>query len=217
MNYKAFFLTALICYLSSALSLADSPLTSTNFSKAYIDEPIVITASKTNGKLTNVLIEYLALETNPVDIKMAIINELGWDFKGKRNAERFIKYLKKEKGYSSEVVFLKNGTSCELLIVGYLRAMDNYFEVDDALRFSGHALEKNPHSYTYAIIHALIKAQKELGNDWCQVFTITDAVRDDSTLVMDLRKEANDIIFDYIEPYGAYCEGIDLLNILSTI
>ena len=43
-----------------------------------------------------------------------------------------------------------------------LKAMDNYFDVNDAIAYSDSALKKNPQSYTYNIITTMIKAQKEV-------------------------------------------------------
>lgn len=56
--------------------LADSPITSTNFSVAYEDIFIVQRASEA-AYLTEELIEYLDNPNNPIDVKAALINN--WD------------------------------------------------------------------------------------------------------------------------------------------
>lgn len=53
---KKFFILFLISLLYSALSFADSPLTSTEFYKAYESNPIVAEAGAAKGILTNNLI-----------------------------------------------------------------------------------------------------------------------------------------------------------------
>ena len=139
---------------------ADSPLTSTEFNRPYSDDRMVILAGK--GRLTPEMIEYLASENNPIDVKMALINRLGWDFNGKTNAVLFREYIMKNSGYKSAKDLFKNGKDYELLCLAYLTAMDNYFVVDEAIEMAEKALLKNPWSYTFNIICALIKAQKEL-------------------------------------------------------
>ena len=63
-------------------SLADS-ITSTTISKAYKNSKIIQVASKAKGKLTDELMDYLIDKRNPIELKMALINELGWEFNGK--------------------------------------------------------------------------------------------------------------------------------------
>jgi hypothetical protein len=36
------------------------------------------------------MLEYLAKESNPIEIKLALINQLGWSIKGKNNGERYL-------------------------------------------------------------------------------------------------------------------------------
>lgn len=199
----------LLTFYSTIQTYADSPLTSTDLYLAYQDKPIIVKALGKHGKLTIDLMVFLLSETNPIDEKIAVINALGWSIDGKSNSEKFVKYLKKVKGYSSEAYLFDNGNSDELLCLGYLKAMDNYFEVNDAIRFSEQALKLNPTSFTYAIIHALIKAQNELDNDWCQAFKTTDAVRNDISLLLDMEYSAYTLIFDYMENYRDTCEGFD--------
>jgi len=86
-------LTLILFFLLSSICFADSPLTSTEFSKAYLNEPVVIKASKAKGKLSNELMIYLTDETKPVDVKLALINKLSWNVKDKNNATIFLKYL----------------------------------------------------------------------------------------------------------------------------
>jgi len=184
---------------------ADSPLTSTNFSNAYESEAIIIKASKTNGKLTKELMDYLIDKHNPVVLKMAVINKLSWDINGKSNADTFIKFLKEKKKYKDEKKLLKKGKGDILLCIAYLKALDDYNDVDDAIKYAEHALKKNSQSYTYNIIAALIAAQKAFDSDWCEVFRITDRVRKNKSLNVDMNNEAISIIFDYMDLYEGEC------------
>jgi hypothetical protein len=100
---------------------------------------MVIFASGTHRLLTTELMKWLAAENNPVDVKMAIINCLGWDTKNRKNSSMFFKYLKKVKGYKDHADFEANGKDFELLCLAYMKAMENYFEVDDAIDYAENA------------------------------------------------------------------------------
>jgi hypothetical protein len=180
---------------------ADSPLTSTAFSKAYKDSKIVQLASQAEGKLNKELMDYLIDKKNPIELKVALINELSWDFNGKNNSELFSEYLKKNK------VKNINKASADILICyAYLKAFDNYFEVDEAITYAQKAKAKNKKkSYTINIICALIEAQKAMDSNWCKVYTLTNDVRIDETLTKDMKEEAVNIIFEYMDIYKDYC------------
>ena len=202
-RFIAFVLISLVFTCKSVL--ADSPLTSTNISKAYQDLSIVIKATEAEGILTNELIEYLLNEENPIANKIALINELGWDIDGKNNAAIFLDYLIQKQGYGDQEDFLNNGKDFELLSMAYLKALDDYFNVSEALIYAERALSKNSESYTYNIITALIEAQIATRGDWCKVYKLTDQVRTKTSLETDMRDEAVTIIFDYMDSYKKYC------------
>ena len=75
---------------------ADSPLTSTPISEAYKDSKIVQLASTTEGRLTIELMNYLNESMHPVELKIAVINQLGWGFNGFNNAYYFYEYLQEK-------------------------------------------------------------------------------------------------------------------------
>ena len=89
------FYVLIIGLLFSQNLFADSPLTSTDISKAYTDPKVVQLASQTEGELTIELMDYLNAVMYPLELKIALINELGWDFNGKDKATIFYEYLKK--------------------------------------------------------------------------------------------------------------------------
>ena len=205
MKLKKTLLTICALVLFSSAVFADSPLTSTDFSKAYSEVPIIIVASKTEGYLTNQLMDYLTEEKNPIDLKMAVINELGWQFKGKNNTRTFIKYLSEKRGYADEKEFLEKGKADELLAVAYMKGLDDYFDVKNTLLYAEKALKQNPNSRTYNLIAGLLKAQKAMDDSWCKVYQITDNIRKNDKLENDLKPEAVKIIYDYMDIYGEYC------------
>jgi len=83
--------------------------------------------------------------------------------------------------------------------------MDNYFEVDDAIRYAKMAKEKKGESFTVNIICAIIESQKEMARDWCKVYQFTNDVRNNSVLKSDMKEEAVKIIFDYMDLYKSSC------------
>lgn len=184
---------------------ADSPLTSTKFATAYYDNDFVRVARITNGQLTNTLMDYLINETLPIDIKMAIINELGWSVSGKSNYDKFLRYLIKNKVIKSKSK-IKKASAGIILSLAYLKAMDDYFNVKKALKLANMAKQKAPKSYTVNLITALIKAQQAMYDDWCKVYHLVDNVRQDKSLTMDMRSEASDIIFLYMDSYKKSCK-----------
>lgn len=67
---------------ATQICFADSPLTSTEFYKAYLDVPIVKAAADNPKKLSEEAKTYLFDEGNPLDVKIALINAVGWDVDG---------------------------------------------------------------------------------------------------------------------------------------
>jgi hypothetical protein len=73
----------LILFIFSINSVfADSPLTSADFYKAYMDVSLVQEASASKARITNEMMEYIENDANPLEIKLAIINAIGWAHKG---------------------------------------------------------------------------------------------------------------------------------------
>ena len=187
--------------------LADSPLTSTKISNAYKDYAIIQLASKSNGDISVNLMDYLYEKSNPIDVKIALINEIvnsGWriEFKEKNNAVIFLEYLQqKESGFSLN----GNPNSETLISYAYLKALDNYFDVAEATQWADLAKYRNGESYTVSIIWALIHAQQAMDSDWCEVYNLTNSVRENKGLEKDMKEEAIFIIFDYMDIYKDDC------------
>ena len=80
------------CLFFFSIINADSPITSTDFYKAYLHIPEVEEAHEI-GVLSEEIAEYLLGSENSLDKKAAVINALSWDFDGKINAFLFKRYL----------------------------------------------------------------------------------------------------------------------------
>jgi hypothetical protein len=185
---------------------ADSPITSTDFHEAYKDVPMVVKAANSDGVLSREMAEFLSSDDNPLDHKAALINALSWDIDGKDNATKYIKFLmQKYQGIKIDSTTLEPFNADEIFCLGYLRAMDDYFDVLDALDILYLAWEANDSSFTVSMIYAIVEAQDAMEYDWCEVWLLVEDVLLDETLVMDMRKEAVTIIVDYMRLYEEEC------------
>lgn len=186
-------LIVLLVALVSLGAAADSPLTSTDFWRAYRDIPEVLEArdiERLNTRLAN----YLLSPKPSLDKKAAVINALSWNFYGRQNAMLFREVLGQKYKSAPEVVEPRL-TGSETFCLAYLTALDDYFKVAPAVKLSAEARRKNPKSYTVALIDALIRSQRK--PTWAAV----GAVVADPTLKKDLRPQAERIILDYMRLY----------------
>jgi len=206
---KSFYISALYAMMlfASHTVLADSPLTSTTIYLGYKNEPIVVEALEYKVLSKNIL-EYLESSQNPVAIKIAVINALGWNIDGNTNAERFLQYLYKKNEYENTDVFLMELTGEMIICLAYFVALGDYFDVDNAVLLANHAKAKSPRSYTVNIICALIEAQKAFNDDWCEVYNLVNRVRENDTLIDDMNEEAKAAIFEYMDLYECSLEEV---------
>lgn len=179
---------------------ADSPVTSTPFSEAYMDVEIVKQA-KAEGIITPLIAEYLKAAGNPVDVKAAVINALSWDADGKNNADTFSNILYNKPVDQLEV---ENLSGDELFCLGYLLLMDDYFSPERAVPYLEKAKEKKTDSFTVSVILAIARAQSVMSESW----VLTEQALNDKSLVMDMRQEAVKIIADYMVLYKGSSEGL---------
>lgn len=201
--------TRLLIFITSLFALnfvakADSPLTSTYFAASYYDYPIVSQAEITRG-ISAEIAAYLLDENNPIDVKAAIINGIGWNYDGTSNSETFKEYLAKSKGITTAQINLDDLSAHELFCLGYLMGMDNYFIVDDAINVLEKAATKNKSSFTIHLILNVTRAQKAMDTDFCKVWKYTSATLNDDTLKRDLKTAAIQSIVDYMILYKDDC------------
>ena len=191
---------------------ADSPLTSTDFYKAYLDVPMVQEALNSKGKMSNEMMEYIVVDTNPLEIKLAIINAIGWEHKGIMISKRFFASVMSKKKYQTELggdfmAFNWNATADELICYAYMKALDNYFDVVGAFEIAGDAVRKSPDSFAVNMIYNLVKAQglNDFGEN-CYASKMFLSLKDNPQLKMDMKKESLSYVFEYMEAIGKDCK-----------
>ena len=207
---KAFIILLFTFSINSVF--ADSPLTSTDFYKAYLDVPMVQEALNSKGKMSNEMMEYIVVDTNPLEIKLAIINAIGWEHKGIMISKRFFASVMSKKKYQTELggdfmAFNWNATADELICYAYMKALDNYFDVVGAFEMAGDAVRKSPDSFAVNMIYNLIKAQglNDFGEN-CYASKMFLSLKDNPKLKMDMRKESLSYVFEYMEAIGKDCK-----------
>jgi hypothetical protein len=201
----------IVILLISQYTFADSPLTSTDFHKAYMEVSLVQDALKCKGNMTNEIIEYIYDDKNPLDVKLAIINAIGWNTKGLSNSKKFFMYVmnkRKYKDFSGDyTAFRWYATSDELICYAYMKAMDNYFDVVEAFVIAGDVLKKSPDSFAVSMIYNLIKSQglTDFGEN-CYASKMFLTLKDNPKLKMDMRKESMSYVFEYMDYIGKDCK-----------
>jgi len=191
---------------------ADSSLTSTDFYKAYMDISIVQEASASKGKITNEMMEYIDDDANLVDVKLAIINAIGWEHKGMMVSKMYFMFVMNKKKYKTDfrgdfMAFKWNATRDELICYSYMKALDNYFDVTDAFEIAGETVKKYPDSFAVTMIYNLIKTQGlSLVGEYCYSSKLFLSLKDNPKLKMDMKNEAIPFVFEYMEYIGKDCK-----------
>ena len=207
---KKIFVFLVICLLCSVSALADSPLTSTPFYKAYLDVPAVREAQRNPGEMTDNIKAFLIDDNNPLDQRIAVINAIGWDYEGLPTFSDYLDYYL-EKNYGGKVASLSLQEICEdaspeqLVIFAYLRAMSDYFDVDEAFQIAQMAMRDPVEKQSFLLPIGLIASQIYLDmGEWCSVYQIVNDMLN-VDVEKDLRPEAVDIVMDYIGLYEDEC------------
>jgi len=185
---------------------ADSPLTSTHFAEAYSEHPMVELANENmQGEVPTTLLNFLADKHAPVDVRLAVVNNLGWNFDGTNVGAQLCEYLMGRYGVKNENKLANKLDAKTLAVYAYAKAMSNYFDVKDASNLAHKAVKKNKDkSLSVALIAALIDAQIYLDSDWSKIFPVVNNVLHDGSLHLDMRQEAIDDIMEYIGLYSEY-------------
>lgn len=203
LRLSAFFL---VCVISGITILkADSPLTSTYFAGNYPEYPNIEKAVLDRAFNDDVA-AFLLDAKKPIDAKAALINAIGWNYDGTHNADIFKGHLAKKHGTTTAGLQLNSLNADELLCLGYIMAMDNYFIVDDAINVLEMAKNKKPSSFTVNIILALVQAQKNMDMDFCKVWTLTADVLNNKSLTRDMKRASIQNIVDYNILYKSDCD-----------
>ena len=154
---------AVLFLLVGKIAFADSPLTSIDFYKAYLNVHMVKKAKASKGKMTAEIMAFLVDEHNQQAEKLAVINALGWNHKH-LNSENYKEYIIKAKNYNSEfggkyTAFLYNASAPELLYYSYMKAMENYEQPLMVFEYLERAMEMEPKNLNIILIYELIKSQ----------------------------------------------------------
>ena len=183
---------------------ADSPLTSTHFADAYSDHPMVqMACEEMQGDIPTTLLNFLANNHEPVDVRLAVINKLGWNFDGTSIDAQLGQYLKGRYKVKNDSKLVKKLDAGTLAVYAYAKAMSDYFNVTEASKLGHQALKKNKKkSFSVAMAAALIDAQIYLDSDWSMVYKVVADVLHDGSLNLDMRQEAIDSIMEYINLYN---------------
>lgn len=202
-------LTAILFTLSWAFMWADSPLTSTNFAENYNDHPMVQMAlNLSDDSDTNIpvsMLDFLADKKSPIDVRLAVINAISWNFNGKTSGQQLFEYLSKRYKAQTADKIAKKVDAGTLAVYAYALAMSNYFEVEEAQKLAHKAVKKDKSkSFSVAFITSLIDAQVYLDSDWSMVYKVVNDVLHDGSLHLDMRQEAIDSVMDYIGAYKNY-------------
>lgn len=158
------------------------------------------------------MIEYIYNDKNPLEVKLSIINAVGWNHKGFKNSQNFFKFVINKKKYKSDfggdyTAFNWNATGDELICYAYMKALDNYFDVSDAFEVAALALKKNPNSFSVNMIYYLIKAQGlTTYGESCYASKNFNSIIINQNLTMDMRKEAMPFVFEYMDEIGKDCK-----------
>ena len=214
--------------LTTSQALADSPLTSTPFGKAYQDVEIVQHAIEDGLDIKT--IKALGNPNISNDVRVAIINQLimtavkkhGWRYNN-YYTEIYLGYLAIKYGIKYTEITPSILTAEEALSLGYLVAFrqssaikenvkigDEELEIN-ALNLTNKALVQNQEDFAVAVVNSLVVAHKyfPLGtNNWCKVYQTFNSVnREFSSENRNMRPEAVDIIKNYINGYQEYCQN----------
>ena len=202
-------LTVMLLTLSWAFVWADSPLTSSDFAESYKDQPMVQMALKlsddSDAGIPVSMLNFLADKKSPIDVRLAVINAIGWNFNGKTAGQQLYEYLSTR--YKAKTVdkLAKKLDAGTLAVYAYALAMSNYFEVQEAQDLAHKAVKKNKtKSFSVAFIASLIDAQVHLDGNWGMVYKVVNDVLHDGSLHLDMRQEAIDSVMEYIGEYKKY-------------
>jgi hypothetical protein len=202
----------ILTLLISQYTFADSPLTSTDFYKAYMDVPMVQEASLSKGRITTDMMEYIDDDVNPLEIKLAIINAVGWEHRGIMISKMYFMFVMSKKKYKTEFggessAFKWYATRDELICYSYMKALDNYFDVVDAFEIAEEAVRKYPDSFGVNMIYNLIKSQGlALVGETCYASKLFLTLKDNPKLKMDMNKESMSYVFEYMTSVGENCK-----------
>ncbi len=164
-----------------ATAFADSPLTSTDLSVGFQDAEVVQRARSAGSSLPPSAIDAL-LGDHPLGVRLAVVDALGWEGKGR--AIQLAEAIAERRGKGPRALQLKDVLPAERVVLAYLLAHDDYFEMgpmvtgasDDlygasALALASSGANSQPDDFAAQAVVALIDAQGRMDGSWCAVWT----------------------------------------------
>lgn len=210
--YFVFLFVGFNCY-------ADSPLTSIDFWTIHSENFTVQNAYR-NQKMDKSSIDFILDENNSLEIRLSVINAIGWKFKSNsKNSTALLKsILKKYKVNSIDTLFNVNHIDI-LTCYTYSLALDNYKNVDNIIKLSNRVSNLDNNNFYSKYIATLIKSQKyTLSFQWCNVHLVFKELRKADYFNSKYGKRLYEKTFEYIDIYDKDCPAreydyyIDLSN-----
>lgn len=193
---------------------ADSPLTSIDFTEAYLDLPVV--RALKDGASPDTAYAFL-LSDAPNDQKLAVLTALGW---GHRLGPGLVDALAQRRERDPQRVDLASLSPSEKFAVGFLAALDDPDGLGPLAPKGGPvwtakpvalleaAARALPDDFAVQYALALVRAQAVMAKDWCQVFQLPKAVeRRFAEGARNLRPGALERAQGYLAGYEESCPG----------
>ena len=212
---KKLFLLFALLVSAVQLSFADSALTDTEFYKAYLDIPIVKAAAERPHPLPEAAKAYLFDEANPLDVKLALINAVGWEFEGLTAYKDYLNYciqhFPKSKyglapGKRVTIQDIYKNASCEqMAALVYLYAMNYYSDTESVYGLMENAMQTpltNKQSFMLPmglVVAHTASAMNDLGNIYPAINYYVN-----SPEIKDMRPKAIEIVMAYANRYRSY-------------
>jgi hypothetical protein len=193
-------LTFLFFILIQNFAFADSPLTSCDFYQEYEKLEIFQSARNSNNHINQKCLIFLADSTNSLEIKLALINAIGWNIKGRDNSKKYLKYLSRIKHKKITLDTIQEYLDAnELICYAYLKSLDDYFNVTKSFEIAEMAIKKSPNNFSIHLIASIIHAQiyMDQGKS-CEMYTAVNNVVSSASLKRTFSDTAVNSIMEYM-------------------
>lgn len=210
---KKYIFSTLLLLATALPVFADSPLTSTVWWEYYKNNAVIVEASESG--CTDRVVALLCDDNVPLDLRLSAVNAVGWNINGQDNFDRCLDYCLNKIRVQHNIPQTDTIAADYLVftpetysVLAYLKALDDYFEVKEALSIAFQAYQQKPTSKGISMVLALILAQLQMEDDWCGLYRTVATVAYDENLEKDIPDYMVERIMDYINGYQSYCEQI---------
>lgn len=206
-------LLAAVIAAGTMTAWADSPLTSTEFwriykatyeSENYFPPYISMDKYGWGPQVMNILCD----EQLPLEQRLCLVNYIGWNINGQGHFAELCEFYRVGAGELTVEDALNKISPDMLIILAYVLALDNYFDVKDAQQLAAIAYNMDNKSRAIAMIYALITAQVRFDepDGWGDVYRVCHEVETATDLRNDFSDAAIWSIMSYINLYKEYTE-----------